>query len=613
MSELEEIKSIVYANRRSWRKLLEKRNDLMEYIRVHTPSLISGEEYKLSTKLYWLFNGLTEFPRCKECEKNEHYIGRDVINVFKGYYPFCSNSCGSKNKETQIKHENTNIRVHGVKSTNSLKSVIAKKQKTIAENHGNGDLKLAYKNIHAKGEKTCELKYGVKNTFQTEECRKRRKEVCEEKFGTEWTLQNEDNQRKCREAKIEKFGCDPMKIRSVVEKMLHTRWDLKSDDELKEIIDRANATKKKNRYNAILSTETIPLFSIDEFNLRDYDTKYRWKCLKCGNNFEAPLDCSLYSVSDHKVMARCPICHPPCPNGVSKEEIEVAEFVGKFVDVIQNDRKILNGKELDIYVPSKKLAIEFDGLYWHSDNNSESQNRHLDKTNLCEKLGIHLIHIFENEWLHNRHQVEYRLKNLLGVYDKTIYARQCEVKEVYGDDSVKFQDANHLQGHSNAKVSLGLYHDGELVSLMTFSKPRFNKKYEWELVRFCNKCGYHIPGGASKLLKHFERTYHPKSIVSYADRRWSMNNGNTLYDRLGFLFDHISKPNYWYWNTENRDYTLYSRILFQKHKLKGLLDKFDESKSEWQNMQDNGYDRIFDCGNLVFVKSYDLRNSSLVV
>ena len=136
---------------------------------------------------------------------------------------------------------------------------------------------------------------------------------------------------------------------------------------------------------------------------------------------------------------------------------------------------------------------------------------------------------------------------------------------------------------------------------MTFSKPRFSKKYEWELVRFCNKCGYHIPGGASKLLKHFERTYHPRSIVSYADRRWSMKSESTLYNRLGFSLVSESSPNYWYVKGSE----LFSRIQFQKHKLKAKLDKFDESKSEWHNMQDNGYDRIFDCGNLVFVKEYN--------
>ena len=135
---------------------------------------------------------------------------------------------------------------------------------------------------------------------------------------------------------------------------------------------------------------------------------------------------------------------------------------------------------------------------------------------------------------------------------------------------------------------------------MTFSKPRFNKKYEWELVRFCNKIGYHVPGGASKLLKHFERTYNPKSIISYADRRWTMNSNNTVYDKLGFKLNSISQPDYWYW----KDSEFSHRSKYQKHKLKSLLQTFDASKTEIQNMTDNGYRRIFDCGNLVYVKEY---------
>ena len=79
-----------------------------------------------------------------------------------------------------------------------------------------------------------------------------------------------------------------------------------------------------------------------------------------------------------------------------------------------------------------------------------------------------------------------------------------------------------------------------------------------------------------------------------------MKSESTLYSRLGFSLVSESSPNYWY----IKDGELFNRIQFQKHKLKGLLEQFDESKSEWQNMQDNGYDRIFDCGNLVYVKSY---------
>ena len=118
------------------------------------------------------------------------------------------------------------------------------------------------------------------------------------------------------------------------------------------------------------------------------------------------------------------------------------------------------------------------------------------------------------------------------------------------------------------------------------------------MLRFCSKIGYHVVGGAGKLLKHFERSYKPKSLVSYADRRWSQGK---LYKALGFKLDHASSPNYWYWKNINQ---LESRIKYQKFKLKNILDVFDESKTEVENMKANGYHRIFDCGNIVFVKNY---------
>ena len=154
-----------------------------------------------------------------------------------------------------------------------------------------------------------------------------------------------------------------------------------------------------------------------------------------------------------------------------------------------------------------------------------------------------------------------------------------------------------------SKVNLGLYFKDELVSLMTFSKPRFDKKHEWELVRFCNKLGWHIPGAASKLLTHFERNYKPKNIVSYADRRWSKGN---LYRQLGFELDHISPPDYFYFNKS--DLYRESRIKYQKHKLPKLLENFDPNKTESENMSANGFLKIWDCGNLVFVKTYQYHN-----
>ena len=362
-------------------------------------------------------------------------------------------------------------------------------------------------------------------------------------------------------------------------------------------LERSQETRAKS-YLARIPT----LIDINRYDILEYPHRLtdgmKIRCKKCGEETVVRMNNGRLNTLNHNSL----LCrHCENFNGTSKTEKDIVEFIRTIApdeNIVENDRIVLNPKELDIYIPGRKLAFEYDGLYWHCDEDGDVK-KHLRKTLDCEAKGIHLVHLFENEWLDKQDIVKSRIRNLFGLYDKTIYARTCQVKEVPSRESLEFQWQNHIQGGVNSKVNIGLYYEDELVSLMTFSKPRFSKKYEWELVRFCNKLNHHIPGAASRLLKHFERTHHPKSIVSYADRRWSMKSESTLYNKLGFSLVSESSPNYWY----VKDGELFNRIQFQKHKLSGLLDKFDESKSEWQNMQDNGYDRIFDCGNLVFVKS----------
>ena len=265
---------------------------------------------------------------------------------------------------------------------------------------------------------------------------------------------------------------------------------------------------------------------------------------------------------------------------------------------ILNYRKLIFPQEVDIYLPDIKLAIEYDGLMFHSQGKSKysifkgvSKNYHLDKTNLVESEGAQLFHIFEGE---NIDIWTSMIKNKLGLNTK-IYARKCLVKEVSSQEARKFLEDNHLQGYANSKIRLGLYYNEELVSLMTFSKPRYTKNYDWELVRFCTLKGYNVVGGASKLLSSFRSNY-KGSIISYANRRWS--NGD-LYRRLGFKEINRTSPGYYYF--KENEMILYTRDKFQKHKLKDLLETFDERLTEEENMFENDYRKIYDCGNLVFV------------
>lgn len=202
--------------------------------------------------------------------------------------------------------------------------------------------------------------------------------------------------------------------------------------------------------------------------------------------------------------------------------------------------KNIEGKELDIYIPSKHIGIEFNGNYWHGELNKPI-NWHKDKSIYFENKGIFVYHIWEWEWNNKKEQIINQLNNILGYNKEKIYARKCIIKEVNVKDKNTFLELNHLQGKDRSTINFGLYYNNNLVSLMTFVKPKFNNHYEWELSRFCSKSGCNVIGGASKLFNYFIKNYNPKSIISYSDIAHTRGN---LYKLLNFNFDGYVKPNY---------------------------------------------------------------------
>jgi len=288
-----------------------------------------------------------------------------------------------------------------------------------------------------------------------------------------------------------------------------------------------------------------------------------------------------------------------CSLITTKPEIDLANWLNDLnISIKTSNRTILNGKELDIYIPSHNLAIEYDGLYWHSEKHID-KDYHINKTIECEKQGIHLIHIFEDEWLNKKDIVKSRLQNILGLTPNKLYARKTVIKEISSEKSKEFLDNNHIQGNVNSKIKLGLYYNDELVSLMTLGLLRksmgaTNVDGSYELLRFCNKLNTNVIGGAGKLLKHFIKTYKPIEIISYADKRWSKGD---LYEKLGFKFIHDSKPNYWYLIGNNREY----RFKYRKDIL--VKEGYDPSKTEHQIMLGRGIYRIYDCGNKKYTLS----------
>ena len=267
-----------------------------------------------------------------------------------------------------------------------------------------------------------------------------------------------------------------------------------------------------------------------------------------------------------------------------------------------SDRKVLNGKEIDLYYPDLKLGIEFNGNYWHNDSRNSDINYHQNKSIEARNKGIRLFHIFEYEWTNKTKQAI--IKDMLssiyyGDRVNKIMARDCELREIDNKEAEEFLNRTHIQGYAPAKVNLGLYKDNKLVSIMTFGTPRFNSNYEWELIRLATELSTFVVGGASKMFKYFIKNYNSNSIISYCNL--SKFNGK-IYELLNFELDGITDPSYIWINLQT--YDVMTRYQTEKHRLLEL-GLGDISESESDIMTRLGYNKIYDCGNLRFIWTRD--------
>lgn len=328
------------------------------------------------------------------------------------------------------------------------------------------------------------------------------------------------------------------------------------------------------RYNSITTVE----------NFIEHGTS-EWECKGCNTKL-------IFNFSrSHNAGPRCLECYPLAS---SLFEAEISDYVKSLgIEVILRTRNIIAPLEFDIYIPTLNFAIEANGIYWHS-TACVDDDYHQIKTQRCADAGVQLIHIFEDEWMYKQEIVKSIIRHKLGLQSEKLNARDGEVREMSAKECRAFLEENHIQGADNAKYRLGLYIKDELVSVMTFGVSRFSKKYEWEILRFCNRLNLSVRGAASKLYARFLKEKSPNTVVSYADLR--LGTGKT-YLKLGFKLDHNSSPNYWYL----RDTEKLSRYACQKHRLPGVLgEEFDANKTEVENMIDAGYFQMFDSGNAVY-------------
>ena len=289
---------------------------------------------------------------------------------------------------------------------------------------------------------------------------------------------------------------------------------------------------------------------------------------------------------------------PKCGQIMSKAEDEIMELL-KGLECQQRNRGILKGKEIDIFIPSLKLGIEYNGLFWHSEESGKDNNYHINKLIECNKQGIRLIQIFEDEWVKHREICESKLRQICGLnINPKIFARQCEIHEIPNkNETYEFLDKNHIQGRTGFTVGLGAYYNNELVGVMTFKKE---KEGYWDLNRFATDINYQCVGIGGKLFKHFTRNYDYQEIKSFADRRWTTDPTNNLYTKLGFEFDSYVPPSYWYYNPKISRIERFHKFGFRKQHLHKQYD-LPLTMTEREMTTTLGYTRIWDCGLIKYI------------
>lgn len=448
------------------------------------------------------------------------------------------------------------------------------------------------KKIVSSQEKTYGAKYGG-HPMTTDAVKENFKAAMVKTHGVDHPAKMANHMVKVKRTNLDRHGAENYNNLDQIKATCLERFGVENVANSPEIAEQRSETKISNHYDNVVRFCTehsiTPMFTRNEYVGYHFTNEYNFKCNVCGHAFAS----SVYSYKHFM----CPKCSPTGKNHI---EAAIYDFISNLLpgtNIKSRDRTVLYGKELDFYIADKKFAIEHNGLYWHSETaGGVAPEYHVNKTKACAFHGIRLIHIFEDEWITSQEIVKSVISSMFNVYLRRMGARKCHIEEVTHEQATEFLNTNHLQGSDNAPIRYGLFEGSSLVSLMTFGKTRFSVNGGWEMYRFCNKLGYHVSGGASRLFNHFVQKHLPERIVSYCDRRYFTGE---LYQKLGFQFVDNTSIGYHYISPDFK--VRFNRMTFMKHLLKDKLEKFDESLTEWQNMQSNGFDRIWDCGMLRFI------------
>lgn len=598
----------------TYRRRYKRINNLNEDLKVKLNEFLS--EFRSEEEGWYCLLHDIDPPRCKYCGDIAEFYSDKRSNASK-YKTLCSSdTCKSKfrkevcsNPETKRKREETCIKKYGFAHAISSPEIRKKRDDAYFEKTGyrsplqNPEIREKLKNTNLK-------KYGYEHATQAPSVKEKTKNTNLRKYGKEYIGQVESMKRLAKETSKKHWGVENPSQSDIIKKKKENTF-LKnygvSHYKKSEIADQRYRSACLKKYGVPnVSQKHIKNLEIwldnEKFKnwvLEEYNNKRRLLLLAEEAAF---FNLSPVSGSLHKRLKDLDL-EKYFDIRESNFEIKIEELLQKLnLNYIRNNRSIIYPLELDFYLPDQKIAIEINDIYSHNSSigvfnkKPKSSTYHLNKTLKCREKGIRLIHLWE--WEIQGEETSKTLSWLKDqlICDKIYYARNLKIKEIKDNKVIQnFLNENHLQGYIKSETSIGLYEGDNLIEIMTFGPSRFNKNYEKELLRLCSKVGCRVPGGAEKILKYYQKNFHPKSIISYCD--FSKYSGD-IYKRLGMEEIGDIRPNLIWCNYSLKHFKGSTVASLGPDKLLKL--NYGKNVDNNEIMEKEGYLKIYNCGNRIF-------------
>lgn len=581
-------------NSKSFFKILSKYPLIVDWVDRET------QQYSPSSfneKLYILLVGP---PVAKPCGK---------FPVFSSYQKGYRSYCGARSVCECINsdHSKSMIQHNCTLSHNDRSRKWDRYRKTNLAKYGVAN-PAQHPSVKEKTQKTNQARYGADSPLESSLVQKKIQETNLKKYGVAYPLQSKQIQEKSRRTAVQKYGLDYMKIARTaflknnngvnpfvvhqqrVQNSVRKKFGVDHPLQNQHILNKSQTTLLKNHGVRNPAQLHIPAESYALLEDKDQFTQL------CKTHSVKQL-AELLGVSNSVIWNRHDLYELDCYSRKSRSqyEEEIAHWLDQYSIGYRRNHKI-NNKTVDFLIQGDQVAIEFNGLYAHSENSHygkllgiDSQYHHF-KYASCRQQNIKLFTIFEDEWNRSKDIIKNRILIACGQGSTGVAARKCSISSIDRNTAANFLDQYHLQGSVNSSVYLGAYHQDHLIAVMTFKVNAGS----YELTRFASDSQIH-PGVFSKMLAYFERQWPCHTVYSFSDNRWGWGE---VYAHNGFVVDAYLKPDYFVTNYQVREH----KFNWRKSRIQSRFDVDVADSTELELIRSVGWDRIWDCGKIKWVR-----------